>query len=163
MEEREVQVDHSTINRWVITYSPQVEAAFHRRKQPVWSCCGSGSDARGAPYRAGTGPRLGRLARPSTLTSPPPCKHPCCVVRGWPTVSLDPGAQRRMPTLDLHQRIAVVTGAAQGIGRAIAARLLTAGAAVCLWDRAPEALTSTAHDLTALGPGGGGVVSVRRL
>ena len=56
-----------------------------------------------------------------------------------------------MPTLDLHQRIAVVTGAAKGIGRAIAARLLTSGAAVCLWDRAPEALTSTAHDLTALG------------
>jgi 2-dehydro-3-deoxy-L-rhamnonate dehydrogenase (NAD+) len=56
-----------------------------------------------------------------------------------------------MPTLDLHQRIAVVTGAATGIGRAIAARLLTAGAAVCLWDRAPEALTNTAHDLTALG------------
>jgi len=56
-----------------------------------------------------------------------------------------------MPTLDLHQRIAVVTGAAKGIGRAIAARLLTAGAAVCLWDRAPEALTSTTHDLTALG------------
>ncbi len=56
-----------------------------------------------------------------------------------------------MPPLDLHQRIAVVTGAAQGIGRAIAARLLTSGAAVCLWDRAPEALTSTAHDLMALG------------
>jgi 2-dehydro-3-deoxy-L-rhamnonate dehydrogenase (NAD+) len=56
-----------------------------------------------------------------------------------------------MPTIDLHQRSAVVTGAAQGIGRAIAARLLTAGAAVCLWDRVPEALTSTAHDLRALG------------
>ena len=47
-----------------------------------------------------------------------------------------------MPTIDLHQRIAVVTGAAKGIGRAIAARLLSAGAAVCLWDRTPEALTS---------------------
>ena len=57
-----------------------------------------------------------------------------------------------MPPLDLHQRIAVVTGAATGIGRAIAARLLTAGAAVCLWDRAAEALTTTTHDLTALGP-----------
>jgi len=56
-----------------------------------------------------------------------------------------------VPTLDLHQRIAVVTGAAKGIGRAIATRLLTAGAAVCLWDQAPEALTSTAHDLMALG------------
>jgi len=56
-----------------------------------------------------------------------------------------------MSTIDLHQRIAVVTGAAKGIGRAIAARLLTSGAAVCLWDRAPEALTSTALDLAALG------------
>jgi NAD(P)-dependent dehydrogenase (short-subunit alcohol dehydrogenase family) len=56
-----------------------------------------------------------------------------------------------MPTIDLHQRIAVVTGAAKGIGRAIATRLLTSGATVCLWDWAPEALTSTAHDLTALG------------
>jgi transposase-like protein len=29
-------VDHSTINRWVIKYSPQLEEAFHRRKRPVW-------------------------------------------------------------------------------------------------------------------------------
>ncbi len=36
MEERGVQVDHATINRWVIKYSPQLEAAFHRRQQPVW-------------------------------------------------------------------------------------------------------------------------------
>ena len=56
-----------------------------------------------------------------------------------------------MPTIDLHQRIAVVTGAAQGIGRAIATRLLPSGAAVCLWDRISEALISTAHDLVALG------------
>src|SRR5262247_2008941 len=36
MEERRVEVDHSTINRWVITYSPQLEEAFHRRKRPMW-------------------------------------------------------------------------------------------------------------------------------
>jgi putative transposase len=36
MEERGVEVDHSTINRWVITYSPQLEEAFHRRKRAVW-------------------------------------------------------------------------------------------------------------------------------
>ena len=36
MEERGVEVDHSTINRWVIKYSPQLEAAFHRRKRAVW-------------------------------------------------------------------------------------------------------------------------------
>jgi putative transposase len=35
MRERGVHVDHSTINRWVIKYSPQLEAAFHRRKRPV--------------------------------------------------------------------------------------------------------------------------------
>jgi 3-oxoacyl-[acyl-carrier protein] reductase len=56
-----------------------------------------------------------------------------------------------MPPIDLHQRRAVVTGAAKGIGRAIAARLLTSGAAVCLWDWAPETLTSTVHDLRTLG------------
>jgi 3-oxoacyl-[acyl-carrier protein] reductase len=56
-----------------------------------------------------------------------------------------------MPALDLHQRIAVVTGGAQGIGRAIAELLLTTGATVCLWDRAPEALTSTVYDLRTLG------------
>jgi putative transposase len=35
MHERGVHVDHSTINRWVIKYSPQLEDAFHRRKRPV--------------------------------------------------------------------------------------------------------------------------------
>jgi putative transposase len=36
LQERGVIVDHSTINRWVLKYSPQLEAAFHRRKRPVW-------------------------------------------------------------------------------------------------------------------------------
>jgi putative transposase len=36
MAERGVEVDHSTINRWVIKDSPQLEDAFHRRKHPVW-------------------------------------------------------------------------------------------------------------------------------
>ncbi len=36
MLERGVHVDHATINRWVIKYSPQLEEAFHRRKRPVW-------------------------------------------------------------------------------------------------------------------------------
>jgi transposase-like protein len=36
MLERGVYVDHSTVNRWVIKYSPQLEEAFHRRKRPVW-------------------------------------------------------------------------------------------------------------------------------
>ena len=36
MLERGVPGDHSTVNRWVIQYSPQLEEAFHRRKRPVW-------------------------------------------------------------------------------------------------------------------------------
>jgi transposase-like protein len=36
MQERGVSVDHSTINRWVLKYSLQREAACHRRKRPVW-------------------------------------------------------------------------------------------------------------------------------
>src|SRR5262249_21462408 len=34
--ERGVHVDHSTVNRWVIKYSPLLEEAFHRRMRPVW-------------------------------------------------------------------------------------------------------------------------------
>ena len=36
MAERGVSVDHATIQRWVVKYSPQLEAEFHRRKRPVW-------------------------------------------------------------------------------------------------------------------------------
>jgi putative transposase len=36
MQERGVFVDHATINRWVLKYSPPLEEAFHRRKRPVW-------------------------------------------------------------------------------------------------------------------------------
>jgi len=36
MEERGVPVDHATIQRWVVKYSPLLEAAFHRRKRSVW-------------------------------------------------------------------------------------------------------------------------------
>jgi putative transposase len=36
MEERGISVDHATIQRWVVKHSPQREAAFHHRKQPVW-------------------------------------------------------------------------------------------------------------------------------
>lgn len=36
MEERGVSVDHATIQRWVVKYSPLLEEAFHRHKRPVW-------------------------------------------------------------------------------------------------------------------------------
>jgi len=53
MPERGVSVDYATINRWVLKYSPPLEAAFHHRKRPVWiswrmdktysGCAGSGA------------------------------------------------------------------------------------------------------------------------
>jgi putative transposase len=36
MEERGVPVDHATIQRGVVKYSPLLEAALHRRKRSVW-------------------------------------------------------------------------------------------------------------------------------
>ena len=37
MEERGVEVDHSTLNRWVIKYIPLLEKQFRARKRPVGS------------------------------------------------------------------------------------------------------------------------------
>ena len=51
--------------------------------------------------------------------------------------------------IDLGGRIAVVTGGAQGIGRAIVERLLDSGAAVAIWDR-DEELAETAAQALAL-------------
>ena len=45
-----------------------------------------------------------------------------------------------MNQIDLKGRHAVVTGAAQGIGLSIAARLVASGASVSLWDRDAESL-----------------------
>jgi transposase-like protein len=35
MEERGVDVDHSTLNRWVVKYAPELEHQFRSRKRPV--------------------------------------------------------------------------------------------------------------------------------
>src|SRR5215475_9249915 len=35
LEERGVSVDHATIQRWMVKYSPPLEEAFHRRQCPV--------------------------------------------------------------------------------------------------------------------------------
>ena len=49
--------------------------------------------------------------------------------------------------IDLTGRTAVVTGGAQGIGRAIASRLLDSGAAVAIWDRDAATASKTADEL----------------
>ena len=53
-----------------------------------------------------------------------------------------------MNTLDLNNRVAVITGGAQGIGYACASRMLASGAAVVLWD-SDAAKLAQAHDALA--------------
>ncbi len=54
-----------------------------------------------------------------------------------------------MNRISLDDQVAIVTGGAQGLGLAIAGRLVASGAKVSLWDRDPEAL---ARALALLGP-----------
>jgi NAD(P)-dependent dehydrogenase (short-subunit alcohol dehydrogenase family) len=63
-----------------------------------------------------------------------------------------------MNQIDLAQRVAVVTGGAQGIGHAIAQRMLRSGATLVLWDRDAAQLAAAQETLSKLGP-----VSVHRL
>ncbi|MBY0232841.1 MAG: SDR family oxidoreductase [Gemmataceae bacterium] len=57
-----------------------------------------------------------------------------------------------MNRLDLSGETAIVTGAARGIGFAIASRLLRSGAKVALWDRDSDALAAAESQLSPLGP-----------
>lgn len=56
-----------------------------------------------------------------------------------------------MNQVDLKGRRAVITGGGQGIGRAIAERLLDSGAAVSLWDRDRDLVLATAKELSSRG------------
>src|SRR3954465_8200099 len=56
-----------------------------------------------------------------------------------------------MNKIDLGGRRAVITGGAEGFGRAIAERFLASGAAVSLWDLNAELVARTASELAALG------------
>jgi 3-oxoacyl-[acyl-carrier protein] reductase len=54
-----------------------------------------------------------------------------------------------MNQIDLAGQVAIVTGAARGIGLSIAQRLLASGARVSLWDRDAPALQAAANALAA--------------
>jgi 2-dehydro-3-deoxy-L-rhamnonate dehydrogenase (NAD+) len=73
----------------------------------------------------------------------------------WASLRYDSGESVEGVTLvnqiDLEGRRGVVTGGGQGIGRAIAERLLASGAAVALWDRDQATLEATRAELSARG------------
>ena len=56
-----------------------------------------------------------------------------------------------MNQIDLEGRVAVITGGAQGIGFAVAERMLKSGAAVVLWDIDAARLNDAENTLAALG------------
>jgi len=53
--------------------------------------------------------------------------------------------------IDLNRRNAVITGGAQGIGFAIAERLVSSGASVSLWDKDATLLQSASKQLLKSG------------
>ena len=59
-----------------------------------------------------------------------------------------------MNDIDLNGRRAIVTGGAQGLGRAIAERLQASGAAVHIWDFDPDAMAEAEADWAEGGPAG---------
>ena len=66
-----------------------------------------------------------------------------------------------MNQIDLKGRHAVITGGAQGIGLAIATRLLASGASVSLWDRDAGSLRAAAGSLAEAGKAYTETVDVR--
>ena len=111
---------------------------------------------RQATGRLNSSRRIGgsrRIALSSQLSAPP-IPDPDTILT--PTVAVQCG--RSMNQLNLTRRVAIVTGAARGIGYATAKRALQSGAAVALWDMDGERLESAREQLSV-----DGVVSIERV
>ena len=67
-----------------------------------------------------------------------------------------------MNVYDLNKRIAVVTGGAQGIGLAVANRILASGGQVAIWDRDRALLDKTIAGIGDAGPHSGPCRRYRR-
>ena len=68
-----------------------------------------------------------------------------------------------MNRIDLNEKVAVITGGAQGIGLAIAERMLDSGASVSLWDRDQKLVDETVRSLETRGMAEAVVVDVTDL
>jgi len=80
-------------------------------------------------------PGCQNLASQESPTLPARPAKICCGIES-------PTTREDMNNIDLNHRHAVITGGAQGIGLAIATRILASGASVSLWDRDVELLNA---------------------
>src|SRR4051812_30920662 len=65
------------------------------------------------------------------------------------------GWRTRVNTIDLAGKVAIVTGASRGLGRAMAVALARAGARVAIASPQPEPLATAAREIAATAPANG--------
>src|SRR5262245_8403083 len=83
--------------------------------------------------------------------------------RRFATLPANTQGERMTNKIDLAKKFAVVTGGAQGIGRAIVERFLDSGAAVAIWDRDAKLAEKTAAEVKSRGRAEAVAVDVTKL